>query len=319
MSVECEECGLYQPLCELDASYEGIGFEVLRMSRLSAQGVTMPSFSEALRIRMMCVLMLERTSMVLNGLPTISERIPLPALREICVDESCITTDAHGVRQILLSPGFRLFESATDKFSLDITAHEPACAPFIEYAKTAVSTRLVQERALPDELVAYAWRAMHERADDPRTHQLRPELRYVFPAQAIAMLFGKRVYARRGWMCCASDRPALWKMRWCGSGSRRALAEQRLGVSILELLSSLEQKADRTKCMDDACVAAHARRGFVDAPRPRMAHTIVAHAEDQLAALSARLMKMDQDAAPVEYATIRIVQDEHDPDVMWNV
>jgi hypothetical protein len=319
MPFDCAECALYQPLCDLDASYEGVGFEVLRMSRLSAQGVIMPSFSEAMRIRMMCVLMLERTSMILNGLPTISDCISLDSLREVCVDDSCITTDGLGKRQILLSPGFRLFESKAGSFSLDIMSHDPSFAPFIEYAKTTLATRRVQDRVLPDEVVAYAWRALQRRADDPRTGQLLPELRYVFPAQAIALLFGRRVFVRRGWMCCESDRPAIWKMRWCGSGVRRALAEQRLGVTILDLLSSLEQKADRSQCISDVCIYSHLRRGFVDAPRPRMAHTIVAHAEDQLAALASRLMKMDQDAAYVEQNVPLIVQDEHDPDLFWNV
>ena len=62
--AKCERC---VPLMEMCGG-KNVGEEIRRMARLAAQGITMPSFAEATRLRMMCVLMLERTSMMLAGM-----------------------------------------------------------------------------------------------------------------------------------------------------------------------------------------------------------------------------------------------------------
>jgi hypothetical protein len=325
--AECRECSSWLPLCELGASFDGISREVLRMSRLSAQGVVMPSFSESLRVRMMCVLMLERSSMLLGGVEAMPGRVSLASLRQLCLDESCVTEDAAGRRQILLSPGFRLVgaDDGPEHFTLETMVDDPSFLPFISYARSSVATAKIQDRAVPSAVAGYALRAMHKRASDPLTQTLRRELRFVFPAQAVCLLFGKNVHARRGWACYENGRE-LWKAKWCASGVPRVLLERRLGLPLGEFLMRLSESgrfADRSHRAADALsafrVAAHGRRAFETMPTREIEETLVAQSEEQLEQLAARLMSIDGDAPPRAAGhKLLLVADEHAQDTLWS-
>jgi hypothetical protein len=324
----CDECARWDPLSAVEKQYDGIHEEVLRLSRLSAQGVTMPAFSETTRIRMMCVLLFERTAMLLSGVATSEAAVPLDALREIGVDASCVTRDADGRREIRLSPGFTLREAeARDAFALHIAVEDEACQPFITYATLCLRRdQRIEERDVPEDVAAYAWRAMHERPYDKRTMTIRPELRFVCVAQAVGLLFGGTIYPRRGWMFDPHGNP-LWRTRWLVSGVPRALAEQRMGGRLDQLLTNLSASRQYdaygrrcSRCLiDDRTplrIRAHQRCGFADMATGDLEHAIVAYSVLQLEQLTSRLFRIQgdltSDCSCCACPATHVVADEHD-------
>ena len=315
--AKCERC---VPLMEMCGG-KNVGEEIRRMARLAAQGITMPSFAEATRLRMMCVLMLERTSMVLAGMTMRNgrsvERVALDGLGEIGIDESCVVDG-----DILLSPAFVLRKDG-DAFRLEITEPE---SPFVAYAYETCAKR-IQDRRVPEEVATYAWRALHECPEDKESQSLRIELRHAGPAQAVSLLFGLDVRPRDGWRCAWNRRP-LWLTAWCVSGAPRAALEARVGVSLSDLLLRLSASGEFNayvgscqKCLQRPLLSFYLRRcTLFELSDSEINHLVVSSSIRQLHEL-AKLARIDGDPLPTCFCgpsePILLVSDEHSPDFFW--